>query len=468
MEAGNLGSLGSFGQEHFGRCELGDARLTARAVSTADRILKHPGGTLPEKLAENASLMGMYRLVNNAKVTHEKLMEGHFAWTRKLMEHCGDVVLVIHDTTEADFSGLDVEGLGQIGHGKCRGFLVHNALAYDFQKQEVIGLASQVLHVRRDVPPGETNRQKREHPRRESLLWKKGWELLGPPPAGKPRVNVCDRGGDVFEFMEAVGSGGDHYCIRSKSNRKLDQSRVKGSSGLRLHDWARSLETLGTSRVRVRSHPDQKAREAQVRVAAGSLSLPAPRWVCGLHSREDQPICVIHVAEIDPPKGIAALEWILLTHVATEGFEQACVRIDWYARRPVVEEYHKAMKTGCGLEEQQFTTLKALQATVGLLSVVAVQLLRLRDLSHRPDAEQRKAREIVGVSHVELLSLWRFKESRPEMSVKEFCLALARLGGHLNRRHDHYPGWMVLWRGWTKLQWLMDGAQAAKLIKRCV
>jgi Transposase DNA-binding len=467
MEACESSTFESFGRDHFGGCQLGDARLTRRLVATADRMIKHPGGTLPQKLPDYSSLMGMYRLANNDKVTHEKLMKGHFAWTREQMARAGGVVLVIHDTTEADFSGLDVEGLGQIGHGKCRGFLVHNALAYDYEKREVIGLAGQILHIRRDVPPEETHRQRRENPQRESLLWKNGWECLGSPCAGQLRVNICDRGADTFEFMEAMSLGGDHYCIRSKSNRKLDQSRARGSSRVRLLDWARTLPALGHFTVRVEANGDQKGRETQVSVATSSLSLPAPRWVCGLHSRDDQQVWVIHVKENHAPQGCTPLEWVLLTNVPTEGFEQACVRIGWYAKRPVVEEYHKVMKTGCGVEEQQFTTLKALQVTLGLLSVVAVQLLRLRDLAREENGADRLASEAFDADYVELLSQWRFKQRRADLSLKEFCMALAKLGGHLNRKHDKSPGWMVLWRGWTKLQLFMEGAQAAR-IPRCV
>ncbi|MBN2292587.1 MAG: hypothetical protein JXM70_09190 [Pirellulales bacterium] len=35
-------------------------------------------------------------------------------------------------------------------------------------------------------------------------------------------------------------------------------------------------------------------------------------------------------------------------------------------------------------------------------------------------------------------------------------MALARLGSHQNRKHDHAPGWIVLWRGWTKLQSMLN------------
>ena len=468
MEAERPSALKSFGEQHFAQCEFGDSRLTGRAVFTAERMLQHPGGTLPDKLNDNASLFGMYRFANNKKVTHANLMAGHFARTRELMAGVAGAVLVLHDTTEADFSGLEsVQGLGQIGHGGCKGFLCHNSLAYDYDASEVIGLANQTLHVRRNVPKSETPAQKRDHPDRESRLWKKGWRAMGPAPEGKLRVNVGDRGSDLFEFIEAVELEKDHYCIRSKSNRNIElQDGMGDVVKAALHDWVRQLPTLGTREVQVNANHGQKPRLTKVRVAAAEVSLRAPHFARGEHSKENLTTWVVHVLEVKPPKGSEPLEWILLTNVPTEGFSDACVRIDWYACRPIVEEFHKAMKTGCGVEEQQFTTLKALQVTLGLLSVVGVQLLKLRDLSRREDAKTRPAVEIIDQPYVDLLSLWRFKELRRDVSVYDFCRALSKLGGHLNRTHDRDAGWLVLWRGWTKLQLLVEGAQAAAR-RRC-
>ena len=61
--------------------------------------------------------------------------------------------------------------------------------------------------------------------------------------------------------------------------------------------------------------------------------------------------------------------------------EPAWEKCDWYACRWMLEEYHKAQKTGCAIEEPQFTKVKSLEPTIALLSVVAVSLLNLRDLS---------------------------------------------------------------------------------------
>ena len=47
-------------------------------------------------------------------------------------------------------------------------------------------------------------------------------------------------------------------------------------------------------------------------------------------------------------------------------------------------------------------------------------------------------------------------------SVKGFYLALARLGGPMNRKGDGDPGWLVRRRGWMKLQSMLDGAEAER------
>lgn len=469
MDANSSAAMVSFGERHFGHCDMGDKRLTSRLVLTADRFLEHPGGTLPDKLNSNANLIGFYRLANNPKVTHGKLLASHRARTLELMERCAGDVLVIHDTTEIDFSGLEsVAELGQIGHGGCRGYLCHNSLAYDYRAGEVLGLANQTIHVRRKVPRKESPKAKREHPERESRLWKKGWLALGPVPQGKRRVNVADRGADMFEFIEAVEQGGDHYVIRSKSDRNVELDDGKGGVvKAKLHDFARSLPTLGTRQVDVSTNRGHKGRTASVRIAAVPVSIRAPHFARGEHSKENLSAWVVHVRESKVPQDEAPLEWVLLTNVPAENVEQACERVDWYACRPIIEEYHKAAKTGCGIELPQFTTGHALQVAIAVLSVVATQLLRLRDLSRRDDAATRPAGDIVDPEYIVALSAWRFKMVRADLSIHDFCLALAKLGGHLNRTHDGPPGWLVLWRGWTKLQLLVDGARTA-IITHCV
>ena len=125
----------------------------------------------------------------------------------------------------------------------------------------------------------------------------------------------------------------------------------------------------------------------------------------------------------------------------------------------MVEEYHKAQKTGCEIENLQFHSEQALQPMIAILSVVAVMLLNLRLAYRHPDADKRLATEVVAQIYEETLRSWRYKKERAPMTVKEYYFALARLGGHMNRKSDGPPGWLVLWRGWMKLHFLVAGAE---------
>ena len=170
----------------------------------------------------------------------------------------------------------------------------------------------------------------------------------------------------------------------------------------------------------------------------------------------------MQVTEVAPPAGEKAIEWTLLTNEPVQTFEDAWRVTGWYERRWVVEEYHKAQKTGCRVEDMQFTTAARLGPAIALLSVVAVTLLNLREAGRRDDARVRRADTVLSPEYVEVLSLTRYGKVRDDLTVHEFFLALGRLGGHQNRKCDGHPGWLVLWRGWMKLQAMLDGYLAAK------
>jgi Transposase DNA-binding len=456
-----VGDSRSFGHEHFGGCQFGDKRLNARAIISGNALMRHPGGTLPAKMLRG-ELCGFYDFANNVKVNHDNVLSGHCQRTRERMEHCRGVVLIIHDTTEGDYSGLNIADLGPIGNGGRRGLLIHNVLAMDYQNREALGLIGQVLQIRRRVEKKESVQSSREHPQRQSRLWPKGANAVGRPPEDAIWVNLMDRGGDSFESLDCQQRLGQFYVVRSHVSRKM---RVRDAAGRwrnrKLHSWARHLPTLGERTVEVAGQKDQQARQARVRVAAGPVELLVPHVKYGEHGREPLAAWVIHVKELEAPQGQEPLEWILLTNRSTQTRQEAWERVDWYQCRPMVEEFHKAQKTGCGMELPQFTTRKALEVTIAMLSVVAVQLLRLRDLSRKDD--QRPASQVMDEPYIEALSLWRWREARMDVSAREFLYALARLGGHLGRRGDRLPGWLVLWRGWMELQRLVEGMLLAKL-----
>jgi hypothetical protein len=462
----------SFGQVHFGSARLGDARRTKRLVKAADRIMTHPGGTLPQKMTGWADLMGLYRLVAAEEVTHAAVIQTHCERTRTLAARTTGVVLRLHDTTELDYTHVPAlkDQLGQVGDGSGVGYLCHNTLAVT-PGREVLGLCSQLLHKRRDVPADETPLEKREHPGRESRLWPAGCEASGGASAGCAWVEIADRGSDTFEFLDHLHRHGNRYVIRCARDRNLVGEDHVGVDRIHrtLLDYTRDLPTLGERTVNVprqqktRRKAERDARRARVRIAAGPVSIAAPHFARGECRSEPLDLWVVHVRETVPPRAQEPLEWVLLTNIAVDNFEQACERVDWYACRPIIEELHKGMKTGCRIESMQFEHADRLEPMIGLLSVVAAVLLQLRQTARRRDADTSRASDLVPPLFVKILSGWRYEQACDDLSVREFYLALARLGGHLNRKHDGLPGWLTLWRGWQNLQLMVLGAQALTL-----
>lgn len=311
------GLVDSFGQTHFGACDLGDRRRVKRAVITADALMRHPEGTLPRKLIRK-ELMGFYDLANHPQVNHDNLLQVHRQHTQAAMRACPGTVLVIHDTTEADYSGLAIPDLGPIGNGGRRGLLLHNVLAVDYDRREVLGLVEQVVHRRRQAPRRESRETRRRHPQRESRLWICGVEAVGPPPAGATWVNLMDRGGDSFESLERQAQLSQFYVVRAKFDRRIEvQDTLDRWRRSKLYFQARKLPTLGHRKVNVSAQPGQPARQARVRVAAGAVRLVAPTQPCGEHSASPLEVWVVHVKEVDAPPGVEALEWFLLTNVPT-------------------------------------------------------------------------------------------------------------------------------------------------------
>jgi hypothetical protein len=453
--------VASFGESHFGEAALADPRRTQCLVRIADRIYRHPGGTLPAKLHEPKDYKAMDRLMNRPEVTHTSVLEPHRQRTLERMRQTSEVLLVLHDTTELDYTGLlSIQDFGSIGNGGRRGYLCHNSLAFDPRRHEVLGLVNQILHRRRLVGHKEKLKAKRDRADRESRLWVDGLQGIGPAPAGCRWVHVADRGADTFEFFARLRADGHGFVVRSRTERVIRRGHDANGPKDSLHAYARTLTPRQQHEIVVSARPGQPQRKAMVAVAFAPVLLWMPRLRRGEYEKHPLPLWVVRVSEVNPPAHVDPLEWILLTNQGVASIEDAWERVSWYECRWVIEEYHKAQKTGCGIEDLQFTSSQALEPMIALLSVVAVTLLNLREAARRPDAHEKQATDLVDVRYVAVLSAWRYKKVRKDLSVHDFFYALARLGGHQNRKSDHRPGWLILWRGWMALQHMLDGAEA--------
>lgn len=462
----------SFGKLNFGHAQLGDRRRSQRMVRLVDQMCLRPGGTLPQKFRKPADLQAFYRLMGKKQVTHEAILEAHRQRVFTSIQELGRPVLVLHDATELEYTThKSLERLGPIGNGHRRGYVTHNSLVVDPETKDVLGLANQILHCRAQVSKSESRPQRSRRESRESRLWIQGTQ---PLPADRQIIDVCDRGADTSEFLEHELHSGRRFVIRSCHERciAIGHGTPQESQTDKLQRYLRTLPQAGSWTLQVTSKSEVKsprrkgkkklvkriAREARVAVAFAPVQIQPSKARRGGAAMK---VWIVRVWEIDPPRGQERLEWTLITNEPVNSFEAAYRVVGWYECRWIIEEYHKGMKTGCRIEDLQFTSEDRLQPAIALLSVVTLTLLQLRQASRRPDAKTRKATAVIGGSYVEALSLWRHGEIKADWTVHEFYYALARLGGHQNRKHDHPPGWQVIWEGWKELLPMVIGYDAA-------
>ena len=441
-------------EQQWGTATLGDARRNGRAVQLGAALAACPEASLPRQTDSWGGLKSAYRLLNEPDVTHAALSEPHWQTTRQQARQ-SDTVLFVQDTSELDFTAhRQTTGLGWIGNTGGRGFFLHSCLAMcPAAAPEILGLAAQQVWTRHDIKKGTETRAARSKRRKESEVWAEVVEAIGPAPAapGHCWVSVSDRASDIFSLVRRARAQNWHCLWRVGQNRVVLTG--SGRKAKLLLDWARRLPAQTETAIDLRGRAEQPRRTVRLQVAWSEVTLCPP---CNGPERQQAPVSGWCVRCWEAGKRKDALEWILFTTVPVTDAASAWERIEWYRLRWVVEEYHKALKTGCAMEQRQLQSAQGLLALLGFLALVAVRLLQLRAVARiAPDTP---AKQVVEPELVDAIVRLR-GGLVDQMTANQFWRAVAGLGGFLGRKGDGDPGWQTLWRGWQRLQDLCWGLQ---------
>ena len=129
--------------------------------------------------------------------------------------------------------------------------------------------------------------------------------------------------------------------------------------------------------------------------------------------------------------------------------------INAYCCRWLIEEYHKALKSGTRIEDSQLSTAARITALLAILAVVAVRLLNMKLLARtRPD--EPVAEDAIGPEALAILGV-RYGKPPNGWTNATTLLGVARMGGFLARKSDGDPGWQTIWRGLRKLMEQVEG-----------
>jgi hypothetical protein len=448
-------------EQQWSTAALGDARRTRRAVQLGAALASYPEASLPAQTGSWGELKSAYRLLNEPDVTHAALSEPHWQATRQQAAQAS-TVLFVQDTSELDFTAHgQTKNLGWIGNTGGRGFLLHSCLAVrPAAVPEIIGLAAQPVWTRHEVKKGTETRAARARRRKESDIWAEVVETIGPATPNQCWVSVSDRASDIFSFVRRARAQSWHCLWRVGQNRVVVAG--SGRKTKLLLDWVRRLPPQTETTIDLRGRAEQPPRTVRLQIAWSEVTLCPP---CNGPERLQAPVSGWCVRCWQPGKRKQALEWVLFTTVPVTDAASALERIEWYRLRWVVEEYHKALKTGCAMEQRQLQSAQGLRALLGFLAIVAVRLLQLRTVAR--SAPDTPASQVVEPELLETVARFRGRPASP-MTADQFWRAVASLGGFLGRKGDGHPGWQTLWRGWQRLQDLCWGLRAAPIpIHKC-
>jgi hypothetical protein len=440
----------------FGSAQLGDQRRNKRLVKIAQALATNPGGTLPQAFPQWEELKAAYRFFGQSGVSFERILAPHLERTQAACRQPGEY-LIIEDTTNLDYTHHHpaTEDLGIIGDGSGRGFELHSALAVRVEGWTVeqrpegvlVGLFGQSCATPRPAPTGK--KPPRYTQPRKTQCWAAWLEIAGSAPARVLWIYVADRESDFYEPMEICLRRGIDFIIRAYHNRRL------AAEDVHLFEKLAQAPVLGQMTVEVRARAGQPARTAIVAARAVRVDLDGP-WRPGGWKAPLKNIYAVEVFEVHTPEGVKEpLHWILLTTLPCETWAQVRRVIGRYTARWWIEEYHKALKTGAGVENSQLGRAYRLESLIAILAVVAVRLLCTKFLA-RSRPESFEAAESFGP---EMLGLLEKKLGKPKggWTNRNVLVATARLGGFPARKGDGLPGWQTIWRGWHRLIWMLEG-----------
>jgi len=425
-------------EEEFGTVPFFDERLKQRLFTLVADFFAQPGELIPQvSNGSAAKTKAAYRFFKNSNVDMQTLLRPHIESTiERLRSH--PVILAVQDTTTLSYTGHPPEGAGPINTSQntAVGLMLHDTMAFTAEGTP-LGLLNVQCWARDSKEAGKKYRRHQlPIEEKESIKWLVSYRAVAEAQklcSNTTLISVGDREADLYElFQEAIQDPyGPKLLIRAERtrNRKVEQEDL----------WQRmKAEPVGgwldVAVARRGSRPARTAR-LQIRFAQVVLRPPAK-------SKQLPPVSVwaVYAREVGySPKVKEPIDWMLLTTVKTESFEQACERLTWYSRRWGIEVYHRTVKSGCRIEDRRLDDAHSLEACLAIDLVVAWRVYWLTMMSR--EKPETSCEQILSEQEWRVLNAWatgKIADIAP--SVQQAVRWIGKLGGWLARGKEDNPG----------------------------
>ena len=442
----------TWAMEEFAGAKLGDGRLNGRLIKLAARFADKPTASIPGACNDWAETQAAYRFFEQSSQKKRGLdwravLEPHIQMSEaRMRQH--RIVLCLQDSTELDFNGQGIDGLGPLSYEAQRGMYLHPTYVVTLER-EPLGITDAWMWARE--PKGADGTRPGI---RESRRWTEGYERIAEMAATMPDtrlVYVADREADIAELIQrahALGNPAD-WLIRSQHNRCLPD-------GAKL--WAAVLAgaPLGEIEFMQPSRHGQAARTVRQQLFARPVSL-ADGQGGGLSVT-----CLI-AKETGAPDGVKPVEWRLLTNRAAQTLDDLIELIEWYRCRWEIETFFNVLKNGCRVEALQLGSVGKIELALAVYMVVSWRLARLVRLGRtHPDLAATELFTDEEWKGAYILAKKPVPKTTP--TLREVIRRIAMLGGFLARKGDGEPGVKTLWLGFARIRDFVDGVEHMRSI----
>src|SRR3990172_4130835 len=380
----------NWAEQEFGDAPLGDARLSQRLVDIAQSKAEKPGRAFTG-VAEGdwPAVKAYYRFIDHPDeqaVNIPHILQPHRERTVRRMK-AQRTVLCIQDGSDLEYTSLaQCEGLGVIGTNQTaaqsRGLHLHSTFAVAPN-----GLPLGVLRAECVAPKLKSPDDKRLSytipiEEKDTFCWIEGLRDTMDVAAQMPQtrlINVCDREADFFElFDEQRRNPCVDLLVRANHNRVITEEPFKLFPAIRQAPLQTKVQVhvpRQSARPKLskkKERPKRPSRLADLEVRYQRIQLRPPDY----HSDKDPiDVWVIHAVESSPPEATEPVEWFLLTTVNITSPEDAVQCLRWYCLRWRIEDFHRVLKSGCGIEQIAHETAERIRRAIAINLVIAWRIM---------------------------------------------------------------------------------------------
>ena len=443
--------------------QFSDSRLSARLKSMLSSLSENPEETILSNSSTWADAMGSYRFLKNEKASKDEILSGHKSAT---LERANDekTLFLVQDTTflkfTRDFKVHDDKGT--IRDKKKEEVPLHLSVAFGAQRDN-LGV------IRADFYEDFKKRKKHKNLRTTPIEEKKSYRWIEHYETACVHqeilkdtnvVQIADRESDIHELFDyaqnqPIDRRADLIIRCSHFNRRV---LGKDDDDEYLLDVVNQSKVLGEYEVDLPASGSRKARKATIEIKSTEVV-----FSCSDNfNRSAIALYAIQAKEVGAQEGQEGIDWILLTTLPAETFQQAQCIVGWYSHRWEIEIYFRVLKQGCKIEELKLQSKDGIEKAICVYMIIAWKLHHLTMISRRHP--EKEAASVLTEKECKTIYLMAKKKKPPKnvsgIGINEMVRMLAKIGGFLGRKGDGEPGIKNIWRGYRKLMDYIEAIDA--------